>query len=316
MPSFTRCLDRRSLDNFLNKASSIPRLTLEDEIRLSNQLRAGLKYLGHNPDAIPQTTEERKIRDRAKYARERIIAANIMLVVSIAYKYQEAADVEDLISEGTIGLSKAAEKFDAAKGCVFSTYAYWWIRQAISLHVKSCSTVRLSVYAYDMIIAVKRCREILKREGRKENYENIYELLKAGVVPTAKNRLLRLTVETLKELMELPTMRAMGSLDAVFDESDSSGLLDIVADDNSEPVSDLFAMGEIGDVIDGLKPLESDILCRRFGLNGYAPQTIKEIAQDKNMTRTKVQTASSKAMSQCRKIIIKRHPDLRDYLIN
>jgi DNA-directed RNA polymerase sigma subunit (sigma70/sigma32) len=116
MPSFTRCLDRRSLDNFLNKASSIPRLTLEDEIRLSNQLRAGLKYLGHNPDAIPQTTEERKIRDRAKYARERIIAANIMLVVSIAYKYQEAADVEDLISEGTIGLSKAAEKFDAAKG--------------------------------------------------------------------------------------------------------------------------------------------------------------------------------------------------------
>ena len=238
-----------------------------------------------------------RIKKGDKKAREHMIKANLRLVVKIARDYEGIGlPLLDLISEGNIGLMKAVERFDPAKGGKLSTYGSWWIKQSIKRALANQSkTIRLPVHLVDKISKMRRTALKLQEEfGREPTDEELAEELQ-----TTASRVAQMRMASIR-----PT-----SLDAPIGDDDSNSYSEIVQDENAvdpyEQLEDKTVTGMLEDMVTKLDPREATILRYRFGLDGGTEKTLEEVGEKFNVTRERVRQIQNIALRKMRKMIEK-----------
>lgn len=238
-----------------------------------------------------------RIKKGDKKAREHMIKANLRLVVKIARDYEGIGlPLLDLISEGNIGLMKAVERFDPAKGGKLSTYGSWWIKQSIKRALANQSkTIRLPVHLVDKISKMRRTALKLQEEfGREPTDEELAEELQTTATRVAQMRMASIR----------PT-----SLDAPIGDDDSNSYSEIVQDENAEDpyeqLEDKTVTGMLEDMVTKLDPREATILRYRFGLDGGTEKTLEEVGEKFNVTRERVRQIQNIALRKMRKMIEK-----------
>ena len=266
---------------YLKEIGKVPLLSMEDEIELAKRIELG---------------------DEA--AKQQLAEANLRLVVSIAKRYVgRGMQFLDLIQEGNLGLIKAVEKFDYTKGDKFSTYATWWIRQAITRAIADqARTIRIPVHMVETINRLIRVsRQLLQELGREPTAEEI----------SAK---MELPVERVREIMKISQEPV--SLETPIGEEEDSHLGDFIQDDHVAVPADAAAFTllheQLMEVLDTLTEREQKVLKLRFGLVDGRPRTLEEVGKEFNVTRERIRQIEAKAL---RKL---RHPSrskkLKDYL--
>ena len=266
---------------YLKEIGKVPLLSMEDEIELAKRIELG---------------------DEA--AKQQLAEANLRLVVSIAKRYVGRGMLFlDLIQEGNLGLIKAVEKFDYKKGYKFSTYATWWIRQAITRAIADqARTIRIPVHMVETINRLIRVsRQLLQELGREPTAEEI----------SAK---MELPVERVREIMKISQEPV--SLETPIGEEEDSHLGDFIQDDHVAVPADAAAFTllheQLMEVLDTLTEREQKVLKLRFGLVDGRPRTLEEVGKEFNVTRERIRQIEAKAL---RKL---RHPSrskkLKDYL--
>ena len=269
---------------YLKEIGRVPLLTPEEEIDLALKIQAG------GPDG--------------EKAKQRLSEANLRLVVSIAKRYVgRGMQFLDLIQEGNLGLIKAVEKFDHTKGFKFSTYATWWIRQAITRAIADqARTIRIPVHMVETINKVKKVSsQLLHEMGHDPSAEEIAERLE-------------MPVDKVREIMRVAQEPV--SLETPIGEEDDSHLGDFIPDDDApipaEAASQTLLKEQLADVLKTLTPREEKVLRLRFGLEDGRPRTLEEVGKEFNVTRERIRQIEAKAL---RKL---RHPSrsrkLRDFL--
>ncbi|HEY1173940.1 MAG TPA: sigma-70 family RNA polymerase sigma factor [Verrucomicrobiae bacterium] len=236
-----------------------------------------------------------RIKKGDEAARERMIRANLRLVVKIARDYEDfGLPLLDLINEGNIGLMKAVERFDPAKGAKFSTYSAWWIKQSIKRALANQSkTIRLPVHMVDKIAKMRRAVTKLTEElGREPSDEEVGEEM--GI----KTRRVR--------LMRLSAMRP-ASLDQPIGEDDSNVMGDLVQDERAvnayEDLEKKTLTAQIADLVKHLDPREASILRYRFGLEGGKERTLEEVGKKFGVTRERIRQLQNSALLKLRKMM-------------
>ena len=262
--------EQESLNIYLQQISSIPLISVQEEIELSEKIKSG---------------DEK--------ARETMITANLRLVVKIAQHYSNIGlSLLDLINEGNIGLMKAVERFDPTKGGKLSTYASWWIKQSIKRALANQSkTIRLPVHMVDRVMQMRRTSaELEERLGRDPTDE---ELAAEMNLPLSR-------VSHLKSVSKKPA-----SLDSPLGDDENSTLGEVVPDNNAaNPFEKLQSKSLIGDVnlvLSKLEPREADIIRLRFGLEGRDPLTLEEVGEKIGVTRERIRQLQEQALRQLRK---------------
>jgi RNA polymerase primary sigma factor len=276
---------------YLGTIGRVPLLTPAEEIELAHHVQSAkpLQLLA-NDQRTP--LQKRQIR-MGQRARDRMMAANLRLVVSVAKKYQnQGLELLDLIQEGAIGLERAVDKFDPGMGYKFSTYAYWWIRQGMTRAIdNSARTIRLPIHVSEKLSRMRRVtRELSHRLGRQPNRLEVAHAV--GMTP-----------EELEELISQSTPCA--SLDAhARGEEDRSTLGELIADPGSNQHLDsmdrLLQKEHLGAWLSQLNEREQKILRLRFGLEGSEPLTLAEIGRIINVSRERVRQLEAKAIMKLR----------------
>ena len=296
---------------YLKEIGKVPLLTAEQEIDLAKAMEAGIdaeKALAEDEGKNKLSAAKRKELDQAIYegneAKKRLAEANLRLVVSIAKRYVGRGMLFlDLIQEGNLGLIKAVEKFDFRKGFKFSTYATWWIRQAITRAIADqARTIRIPVHMVETINKLIRVsRQLLQELGREPLPEEV-----------AKE--MNLPVERVREILKISQEPV--SLETPIGEEEDSHLGDFIQDDNVPVPADAAAFTllkeQLVEVLDTLTEREQKVLRLRFGLDDGRARTLEEVGKEFNVTRERIRQIEAKAL---RKL---RHPSrsrkLKDYL--
>jgi len=298
-------LDNISLSNRLSYTRNYSSNIREDEAvdnqyipnSERNAMRTYMQEIGRTPLLTPKEEIElaARIKEGDKQARDHMIQANLRLVVKIAHDYNNfGLPLLDLISEGNIGLVKAVERFDPSKGGKLSTYAAWWIKQAIKRALANQSkTIRLPVHLVDKIAKMRRIISRLTEEFDREptDEEIAYEM---GV---SANR-----IAHLKSVSVRPS-----SLDAPIGEDGDTNYGDLIGDDmQSTPLENLqqkSTYNDIQSVIELLDEREGEIIRLRFGLDGNHPLTLEEVGEKFDITRERVRQIQMIALHKMRRII-------------
>ena len=295
---------------YLKEIGKVPLLTAEEEIDLAMKMEAGINAdKALEEDTENQLSEEEKkqltITSReGENAKKRLAEANLRLVVSIAKRYVGRGMLFlDLIQEGNLGLIKAVEKFDYRKGYKFSTYATWWIRQAITRAIADqARTIRITVHMVETIKKLIRVsRQLLQELGREPLPEEI-----------AKE--MEMPVERVREILKISQEPV--SLETPIGEEQDSHLGDFIQDDNVPVPADAAAFTllkeQLVEVLGTLTEREQKVLRLRFGLDDGRARTLEEVGKEFNVTRERIRQIEAKAL---RKL---RHPSrsrkLKDYL--
>src|SRR3989441_6066278 len=282
---------------YLTDIGQYPLLTKDDEVRLAQQIEQGNtareELLGGGKALTP--TKKRELRRTSRDgddAQRTFVQSNLRLVVSIAKKYQASGlPLLDLIQEGNLGLMHAVEKFDWRKGFKFSTYATWWIRQAITRGIANTGrTIRLPVHANDQVGQVQKARDRLEAElGRTPRLAELAE--EADLTEDQLAEVLRFSSEP-RSLSE-----------TLGDDSDTE-LADVVADEGAVAPFDAVAATMLGDeiekLLDVLDERERLVLRLRFGLDRGEPRTLDEVGEHFNLTRERIRQIEARAMSKLR----------------
>jgi RNA polymerase sigma factor (sigma-70 family) len=293
---------------YLNEVGKHGLLTKDDEVQLAQAVEAGRHAraeLATGAEIGPSRRRQlsRLVREGDE-AGETFVTANLRLVVSIAKKYQAAElPLLDLVQEGNLGLIHAVEKFDWRKGFKFSTYATWWIRQAITRGIaNSGRTVRLPVHAGDLLNRVIKSRGQLERQlGRRPTTAELAADL--GVEETRVNEILRHVSEPL-------------SLSEPLRNDSDAELGDFVEDHSAVSPFDAAATallsGEVAKMLLVLDKREREIIQLRFGLDRGQPRTLDEVGAHFNLTRERIRQIEARAMSKLRHPTL--HPSVHDLL--
>lgn len=280
-----------------------------DGITIDDPVKVYLKEIGRVPLLTPDEETELALKIQAggpdgEKAKQRLSEANLRLVVSIAKRYVgRGMQFLDLIQEGNLGLIKAVEKFDHTKGFKFSTYATWWIRQAITRAIADqARTIRIPVHMVETINKVKKVSsQLLHEYGHDPSAEEIAERLE-------------MPVDKVREIMRVAQEPV--SLETPIGEEEDSHLGDFIPDDDApvpaEAASQTLLKEQLADVLKTLTPREEKVLRLRFGLEDGRPRTLEEVGKEFNVTRERIRQIEAKAL---RKL---RHPSrskkLRDFL--
>ncbi|MDA8347033.1 MAG: RNA polymerase sigma factor RpoD [Thermaerobacter sp.] len=281
-------------------------IAVPDGVAIDDPVRMYLKEIGRVPllTAEDEVSLARRIEEGDEDAKRRLAEANLRLVVSIAKRYVGRGMLFlDLIQEGNLGLIKAVEKFDYRKGYKFSTYATWWIRQAITRAIADqARTIRIPVHMVETINKLIRVqRHLLQELGREPTAEEIAEDMDVSV-------------ERVREILKVAQEPV--SLETPIGEEEDSHLGDFIEDEDApapaEAASYLLLREQIGEVLSSLTPREKRVLELRFGLDDGRARTLEEVGQVFGVTRERIRQIEAKAL---RKL---RHPSrskkLKDYL--
>ena len=305
---------------YLKEIGKVPLLSADEEIELAQKMEAGSVAVEKIPllkERLAETGDEQEKEeiqaeikalqldvDRGSDAKKRLAEANLRLVVSIAKRYVGRGMLFlDLIQEGNLGLIKAVEKFDYRKGYKFSTYATWWIRQAITRSIADqARTIRIPVHMVETINKLIRVsRQLLQELGREPTPEEIAEEMK-------------MPVERVREILKISQEPV--SLETPIGEEEDSHLGDFIKDDNVPVPADAATFTllkeQLEEVLGTLTEREQKVLTLRFGLEDGRARTLEEVGKEFNVTRERIRQIEAKAL---RKL---RHPSrsrkLKDYL--
>lgn len=296
-----------SISLYLKEIGRVPLLTAAEEVSLAKRMERGEKATARLDEGVEDPVEYEQLlweRRDGERAQEHLIKANSRLVVSVAKKYVgRGVPFLDLIQEGNIGLIRAVNKFDYTRGYKFSTYATWWIRQAVTRAIADQGrTIRVPVHMYEQINRLTRAsRQLVQELGRDPTTEEIAGVLE---VPTKK-------VEQIIRVSQRPL-----SLEMPVGEEEDSYLGDFIEDEDAQSPTDAASQQLLREVIDeifsSLTPREVRILQLRFGLvDGYS-YTLEEVGRKFGVTRERIRQIEAQALGRL------RHPSrsrkLRDYL--
>ena len=305
---------------YLKEIGKVPLLSAEEEIELAQKMEAGMvatekiAILEERMEECEDETEKEELKEEIKNlqgdvdlgseAKKRLAEANLRLVVSIAKRYVGRGMLFlDLIQEGNLGLIKAVEKFDYRKGYKFSTYATWWIRQAITRAIADqARTIRIPVHMVETINKLIRVsRQLLQELGREPSPEEIAEEM-------------NMPVDRVREILKISQEPV--SLETPIGEEEDSHLGDFIRDENVPVPADAAAFTllkeQLEEVLGTLTEREQKVLTLRFGLEDGRARTLEEVGKEFNVTRERIRQIEAKAL---RKL---RHPSrsrkLKDYL--
>ena len=292
----------------LESAEDMEKMLQQEGLAIDDPVRMYLKEIGKVPllDSEKEIEIAQRMAEGDEQAKQILIEANLRLVVSIAKRYVgKGMFFLDLIQEGNLGLMKAVEKFDYAKGFKFSTYATWWIRQAITRAIADqARTIRIPVHMVETIHKVSRYqRQLLQELGRDATAAEIAKVMK-------------MTPDKVREIMKIAQDPV--SLETPIGEEEDGHLGDFVEDTDSpapsESASYALLREQITNILNTLTPREAEVIRLRFGLEDGRPRTLEEVGKQFNITRERIRQIEAKAL---RKL---RHPSrskpLRDYLSN
>lgn len=292
---------------YLKEVSRVPLLTAQEEVELAQRIESGRmarEELARGNVSSRRRIELRHLIEDGWAAREHLITANSRLVISVAKKYMgRGVPFLDLIQEGNIGLIRATKKFEYRRGHKFSTYATWWIRQAVTRAIADQGrTIRVPVHMGDQINKLLRIQhQLTQRLGRKPTVDELAETLE---VPPKK-------VENMIQVARRPL-----SLELPTDDEEDSMLGDFIEDDEAPPPDDTATYNLLKEhlvsVLDSLPPREVRILQLRYGLLDGQSYTLEEVGRKMGVTRERVRQIEAQALSRLRHPTVKRR--LRDYL--
>ena len=285
---------------YLKEIGRVPLLTGEQEVAIAKRIEKGvlateqlevLAAENGSADVMQRRRLEREVRDGER-AKDELTRANLRLVVSIAKRHVgRGLQLLDLVQEGNLGLMRAVEKFDYRKGFKFSTYATWWIRQAISRSIADqARTIRLPVHMVESMNKVIRVQRALLQElGREPTVEEI--AVRVDLSPERVLEIQQIALDTL-------------SLDSPVGDEDESYLGDFVRDDRLEMPADVATRHSLNTVLrealDELSDREREVMRMRFGLDQVKPKTLEEVGREFNVTRERIRQLEAKTLAKLR----------------
>jgi RNA polymerase primary sigma factor len=280
---------------YLREIGRVPLLTASDEVRLAQAIERGRDADEALARGLLGDVEREELQDLVRQgnaAREALTDANLRLVVSVARRYSNrGVPLIDLIQEGNLGLLRAVEKFDWRRGFKFSTYATWWIRQAVSRAIADDGrTIRIPVHLYDVVNRMARISAQLHQElGREPTDEEL-------------GAALQISVERIRELSRVLPQPI--SLDLFVGDDQDTRLSDVVADDNATSLEwaaeQRLLADQIRDTLLTLTPRERRVIERRFGLGDDADETLTAIGREIGVTRERIRQIEATALRKLR----------------